>query len=123
MRHGVLCLLRVYALYGRSRRVLELLLFLGTGSIVTALVGHFPLTLRLLSACLNIFLLPAKASLFSSRKAGGETIPVISPFVGCGQYTPHIGYVADSACRLLSVVIRLITLAIGVDVSLRVTDH
>lgn len=65
---GILCLLRVYALYGRSRHILGLLLFLGTGSIVTAM-----------------------ASLFSSRKGGGETIPVISPFVGCAQYTPHIG--------------------------------
>ncbi|KAN0119101.1 hypothetical protein V8E52_004548 [Russula decolorans] len=65
---GTLCLLRVYALYGRSRRILGLLLFLGTGSIVTAL-----------------------ASLSSSRKAGGETIPVISPFAGCAQYTPYIG--------------------------------
>jgi len=122
MHHGVLCLLRVYALYGRSRRILGLLLFLGTGSIVTALVGCFPLTLRLMYACLNVFLLPIKASLFSSRKAGGETIPVISSFVGCAQYTPHIGYVADSVCYSTFGMIQLITLVIGVDVSHRVTD-
>jgi hypothetical protein len=122
IRHEVLCLLRVYALYGRSRRILGLLLFLGTGSIVTALVGRLPLTLRLAYAWINIFLLPIKASLFSSRKSGGETIPVISPFVGCAQYTPHIGCVADSAC-CPSCKIRLITFAIGVDVSHRVTDY
>ena len=78
IHHEALCLLRVYALYGRSRHILGLLLFLGTGSIITALVGRFPLILRLVYACLNIFSLPIKASLFSSRKAGGETIPVIS---------------------------------------------
>ena len=40
-------MLRVYALYGRSGRVLGVLLFLGTGSIVTAMVSLFPLTLWL----------------------------------------------------------------------------
>ena len=64
-----------------------------------------------------------EASLLSSRKAGGETIPVISPFVGCAQYTPHIGYVTDSASCSPFVMIRLITLVIGVDVSHRVTDY
>ena len=29
IHHGALCLLRVYALYGRSRRILGLLFFLG----------------------------------------------------------------------------------------------
>ncbi|KAI0271091.1 hypothetical protein BGY98DRAFT_215276 [Russula aff. rugulosa BPL654] len=65
---GILCLLRVYALYGRSRRILVLLIFFAMGSFVTAVV-----------------------SLFFDRKAGGETIPVISPFGGCAQYTPDIG--------------------------------
>ena len=49
--HGALCLLRVYALYGRSRRILGLLLFIGMGSIVTTLVGRLPLTLRL---CMHV---------------------------------------------------------------------
>ncbi|KAH9992124.1 hypothetical protein BJV77DRAFT_453649 [Russula vinacea] len=65
---GVLCLLRVYALYGRSRRVLGVLLFLGSGSIVTALTA-----------------------LDLSRHSGGETIPVISSFAGCVQFTPPKG--------------------------------
>ena len=51
--HGVLCLLRVHALYGRSRRILGLLLFVTTGSIFTASVG-LPLILRLVCACINI---------------------------------------------------------------------
>ena len=54
IHHGVLCLLRVHALYGRSRRILGLLLFVIMGSIFTGLVG-FPPTLRLVYAFLNIF--------------------------------------------------------------------
>ncbi|KAI0276910.1 hypothetical protein BGY98DRAFT_983188 [Russula aff. rugulosa BPL654] len=54
---GILCLLRVYALYGRSRRILGLLLFIGMGSIVPTLVGRFPLTLRLAYAYPNIILI------------------------------------------------------------------
>ncbi|KAI0271173.1 hypothetical protein BGY98DRAFT_204646 [Russula aff. rugulosa BPL654] len=63
---GVLCLLRVYALYGRSRRILGVLLFLATGVTLTVFV-----------------------SLFIVRKARDETIPIVSPFGGCAQYTPH----------------------------------
>ena len=66
---------------------------------------------------MHVSTLPVKVSLSLSRKAGGETIPVISPFIGCSQYTPHIGYVADSAGCPSFGTIRLITLAIGVDVS------
>jgi hypothetical protein len=113
-------MLRVYALYGRSQRVLGVLLFLGTGSIVTALVGLFPLTSRLMYARLNIFLLPMKAALFSSRHSGGETIPVISSFAGCAQFTPRIGYVANPTCDSAPGMIRLITLVLGVDVSHKV---
>ena len=43
IHHEVLCLVRVYALYGRSRRILGLLLVLGLGSIFTALVCRFSL--------------------------------------------------------------------------------
>ena len=49
IHHGALCLVRVYALYGRSRRILGLLLLLSMGSIFTSLVGGFPLTL-----CINV---------------------------------------------------------------------
>ena len=96
MHHGVLCLVRVYALYGRSRPILGLLLFLGLGSIFTSLVGRFLLILRLVYACLNIFLLSIKMSVFLIRKAEGEPIVVLSTFKGCSLYTPHMGYVADS---------------------------
>ncbi len=110
IHHGVLCLLRVYALYARSCRILGFLAFLGTGSFITALVGLFPPTLP------QHLLLSIKATLVSSRKLGGETIPVISSFVGCAQYTPHIGYVPDPACDFSSM-IRLIILVLAVDVS------
>jgi hypothetical protein len=119
---GVLCLLRVYALYGRSPRILVLLILLGMGSFVTSIVGCFPLTFRLVYACSNIILSSAKVSLFLvDRKIGDETIPVISPFGGCAQYTPDIGYVANLVCDSPSSMIRLITLVTEVDVSHRVT--
>ncbi|KAH9980687.1 hypothetical protein BJV74DRAFT_96316 [Russula compacta] len=63
-----LCMLRVYALYGRSRRVLGVLLFFGAASIVTAILA-----------------------LFASRRAGGKVIPVLSSFAGCSQFTPSVG--------------------------------
>src|SRR6266403_2796554 len=118
VHNGVLCLLRVHALYGRSGRVLGLLVFLATGAVVTAIVGRSPLVSSY--ACFNILLLPIKTSLLLSRNSGGETIPVISSFVGCAQYTPHNGYVADHTCGSSSGTIRLITLVLGVDVSPRV---
>ncbi|KAI0280058.1 hypothetical protein BGY98DRAFT_378277 [Russula aff. rugulosa BPL654] len=65
---GILCLLRVYALSGRSHLILGLLLFLGMGSIITALV-----------------------SLSLAHNAGAETVSVVSPFGGCAQYTTQIG--------------------------------
>ncbi|KAI0246892.1 hypothetical protein BJV78DRAFT_1250798, partial [Lactifluus subvellereus] len=40
--YGALFLIRVYALYGRSRRVLGLLLMLGLGSLIHAAVCLFP---------------------------------------------------------------------------------
>ena len=39
--YRALCMLRVYALYGRSRRVLDVLLFLGVASVFIAAVGIF----------------------------------------------------------------------------------
>jgi hypothetical protein len=55
IHHGALCLLRVYALYGQSRRILGLLLFVGVGSIVATLVGRFSLTLRMVYGCPNVY--------------------------------------------------------------------
>ena len=53
LHHGVLCVVRVYALYSRSRRILGLLLFLSMGSLATSSVSRSPLTLRLVQECLN----------------------------------------------------------------------
>jgi hypothetical protein len=64
-----------------------------------------------------------KAALFSSRHSGGETIPIVSSFAGCAQYTPPIGYVADPACGSSPGMIRLVTLVSGVDVSQRVAYY
>ena len=33
-----------------------------------------------------------KANMFASRHTGGETLPVLSPFLGCSQFTPAHGY-------------------------------
>ncbi|KAI0290709.1 hypothetical protein BC826DRAFT_1106321 [Russula brevipes] len=65
---GTLCMIRVYALWGRSRYILGLLLVAGTMSIVTA-----------------------SAALLASSRVGGETLPVISSFAGCSQFTPTVG--------------------------------
>ena len=93
-RHGVLCLVRVYALYGRSRRILALLLFLGSGSIFTALVCRFYPTL-----IMHVFFkLSIKVSLNFIRNTGDESIDVVSTFGGCTLFTPYIGYVVDPAC-------------------------
>ncbi|KAH9169212.1 hypothetical protein EDB89DRAFT_1494129 [Lactarius sanguifluus] len=65
---GLLCLIRVYALYGRSLRVLGILLSVGIGSI---LVGCW--------------------AMIGSRRAKVETIQVISSVTGCNQYMPIEG--------------------------------
>jgi len=65
---GILCIVRVYSLYARSRRILGLLVFSSTGSIFTALV-----------------------SIFLFRNAGSKTIIFVSPFGGCALYMPQIG--------------------------------
>ena len=90
---AVICLLRVYALYDRSRRILGLLLFLGLGAVFSTMVGRFPLTLIHVTS----FFLSIKVTLFLARKAGGETIPVIPLFAsgGCAHFTPRTGYVTD----------------------------
>ena len=94
-----LCMIRVYALWGRSRYILGLLLTAGTMSIVTASVClFFPQTPRWDRACLTIFL---KAALLASSRVGGETLPVISSFAGCSQFTPTVGYVADPTCDVI----------------------
>jgi hypothetical protein len=65
---GLLCLIRVYALYGQSRRVLGILVSFGTASI---LVGCW--------------------AMIGSRRADVETIQVMSRVPGCNQYTPMRG--------------------------------
>lgn len=65
---GLLCLIRVYALYGRSLRVLGILFSVGIGSI---LVGCW--------------------AMIGSRRAKVETIQVISSVTGCNQYMPIKG--------------------------------
>jgi hypothetical protein len=82
------------------------------GLIITALVGRFPLTLRLVYARPNIFLLSIKVPSPLVHKAAGMTL-VLSPFEGCAQYTSQIGYVADPACDSSSSKIQLITLVRG----------
>ncbi|KAH9955844.1 hypothetical protein BC827DRAFT_826161 [Russula dissimulans] len=64
----ILCLIRVYALYGRSQRMLAFLSFAGLMSFVAA-----------------------TGAILAGRHAGGEIIPVLSSFVGCSQYTPPVG--------------------------------
>jgi hypothetical protein len=64
---------------------------------------------------------PMKAALFSSRHAGGETIPVISKFAGCAQFTPHVGFVTNPV--LFPLPYNMTGLVLGVDVSHRVTCY
>ena len=125
MHHGVPCLVRVYALYGQSRRILGLLVVLSTGSIVTSLVGRFPLTPRLVYVCVNSFLLSIKVSLYLIRNAGAgvKSIQDISTFGGCAQNTTRIGYVAGPACDPSSSMIGLITLVTEVNVSNRIAVY
>jgi hypothetical protein len=90
IHHGVLCLLRVYALYGRSRRILALLLSVGMGSIITTLVSRFLLTLSMhvpTSVKVSFFLV--------HYYSGGETVTVVPTFRGCSRYTQDMEYVAD----------------------------
>ncbi|KAI0246214.1 hypothetical protein BJV78DRAFT_177528 [Lactifluus subvellereus] len=65
---GTLCLLRVYALYSRSPRVLALLILIGLGTIINA-----------------------ASMLATSHRLGGTTLGVISIIPGCNQFTPDIG--------------------------------
>ncbi|KAH9963066.1 hypothetical protein BJV74DRAFT_871073 [Russula compacta] len=64
---NLLVLLRVYALYDRSRRILGVLMLLGVVDFITAV-----------------------STLFVSRH-GGNVIPVTSSFPGCSQYMPPLG--------------------------------
>ncbi|KAH9953088.1 hypothetical protein BC827DRAFT_194561 [Russula dissimulans] len=62
---GALCLIRVYALYGRSLLILGFLAFIGLMSVVTA-VGAF----------------------LAGHHAGGNAILVSSGLVGCSNFVP-----------------------------------
>ncbi|KAI0260294.1 hypothetical protein BC834DRAFT_973553 [Gloeopeniophorella convolvens] len=65
---GVLCAMRVHALYGRSRRALSLLVLLATASVV---VGGWAIL----------------ADRYNTVKSG----PVVSDFPGCNRYTTAAG--------------------------------
>jgi len=65
---GILSIIRVYALYGRSFRLLILLVIIGSGGIFNAAV-----------------------MIATGRRSGGEIIEVISSIHGCNQFTPYIG--------------------------------
>ncbi|KAI0260291.1 hypothetical protein BC834DRAFT_552939 [Gloeopeniophorella convolvens] len=65
---GVLCIIRVHALYGRSRRVLMFLLSL---SIVAIIIGCW--------------------AIFTDRNSDVESIEVISNIPGCNQYVTTAG--------------------------------
>src|SRR6266853_2795569 len=95
--YGGLCLARVYALYGRSRRILGLLLGVVAASLVNASVSHFSRASNLVCSCLTPFS-PQKLAISTSRHSGGETIPVMSIFLVCSQFTPLKWYAADPAC-------------------------
>src|SRR5713101_5117925 len=95
--YGGLCLARVYALYGRSRRILGLLLGVAAASIVNGGVSHFSRASNLVCSCLTPFS-PQKLTISASRHSGGETIPVMSSFLGCSQFASLKGYAADPAC-------------------------
>lgn len=83
----VLCLVRVYALYGRSRRILGVLLSFGAGTILVTCV-RFPLAHLSLRSCLTI---TKKWAMIGSRHAAVETIQVISIVPGCNQFMPIRG--------------------------------
>jgi len=88
---AALCLVRVYALYGRSRRVLGLLFVVGLAALV--------------NTC---------STMIIARRDGGETIPVISDFPGCPLFTPFMGgqfaAIAWTGLLLFDIVIFSLTL-------------
>ncbi|KAH9958359.1 hypothetical protein BGW80DRAFT_1565002 [Lactifluus volemus] len=65
---GILSIVRIYALYARSFRLLVLLVMIGSGGIFNAVV-----------------------MIAAGRRSGGEIIEVISSIHGCNQFTPYIG--------------------------------
>ncbi|KAH9953074.1 hypothetical protein BC827DRAFT_1273858 [Russula dissimulans] len=62
---GILCLIRVYAIYSKSRRILGFLAFTGGISLVVS-----------------------AGAILASHYKSGNVIPVLSSFVGCSQFTP-----------------------------------
>ncbi|KAI0245616.1 hypothetical protein BJV78DRAFT_278338 [Lactifluus subvellereus] len=66
---GTLFLIRVYALYGQSRRVLGLLLVLGLGSI-----------------------LHAASMMVATSRSRGDIVLVVSSLHDCAQFSPPLRY-------------------------------
>ena len=94
--HQVLCLVRVYALYSRSRRILALLLAIGLGTFINASVCFLPLDPQMF-VFIFISSFFRKVMLVIAPRVGGEESHVISDIRGCNQYTPSIGCVAYPA--------------------------
>lgn len=78
---GLLCMIRVYALYGRNRRVLAALLMVGAASILFT-----------------------SWAMVASRRDMSETIEVISSLPGCNQYLPSEG-ARDAALAWIGVLV------------------
>jgi hypothetical protein len=86
----VLCMIRVYAMYGRSRRVLGILLSIGAAAILFTSVRFHYYARR--TASNNRF--PANLwAMVATHRDKSETIEVISGLSGCNQYLPSKGYV------------------------------
>ncbi|KAF8267039.1 hypothetical protein EI94DRAFT_1731582 [Lactarius quietus] len=91
---GLLCMIRVYALYGRSRRVLGVLLSVGATAILVTCWGMVA----------------------SRHNKHLETILVISSLPGCNQFTPerslifsltlYKAFTMGRGIRLLNVIVR-----------------
>ncbi|KAN0136123.1 hypothetical protein V8E53_005983 [Lactarius tabidus] len=78
---GLLCMIRVYALYGRNRRVLAALLMVGAASILFT-----------------------SWAMVASRRDMSETIEVMSSLPGCNQYLPSEG-ARDAAVAWIGVLV------------------
>ncbi|KAI0246875.1 hypothetical protein BJV78DRAFT_93988 [Lactifluus subvellereus] len=88
---GLLCLIRVYALYGRSSLILGLLLAIGLGGVINATL-----------------------LLATGNSSGREAGVVVTSIPGCTQYTPEItglyGAVAWTGALIFDITIFSLTL-------------
>jgi hypothetical protein len=97
--YGVLCAIRVYALYGRSPFVLGLLVAICLGGLINATVCLFSLDPPSVTAYrISLLFLKKKVLITTGNGPGGKVIVATSiPGIpGCRVYTPYISYVAES---------------------------